>query len=258
MSVLDKFSLRGKKAVVIGASRGLGKSMALAIADAGADVIVTSRSLEPLEEVAESIKKLGRKSYPVQCDITDIKQIERLHQFAVDKLSRVDILINVAGTTIRKPSTEITEDDWEKVANVNIKGMLFACKMFGKSMIESGGGKIVNIASLQSFMGLPRRTLYGTTKSGVIGLTKSLAVEWGEHKVNVNAIVPGYFLTEMTKPLFDNKKWTNRLLEEIPLGRVGKPEDLDGVIVFLCSGASDYVTGESMFIDGGFISGEKI
>lgn len=258
MSTLDKFSLENKKAVVIGASRGLGRRMALALAEAGADVIVSSRSLRVLREVAKEIRQLGRVSYAIECDVSNILEIERLHQSVIEKFSRVDILINVAGTTIRKSSTEITEEDWEKVAGVNLKGMLFACKIFGKSMIESGGGKIINIASLQSVMALPRRTLYTITKTGVLGLTRSLAIEWGKYKVNVNTIAPGYFLTEMTKPLFENKEWTEKLLQGIPLGRVGTPEDLDGAVIFLCSHAADYVTGEVLFVDGGFMTGENL
>lgn len=258
MSVLNKFSLDNRKAVVIGASRGLGKRMALALAEAGADVIVSSRSLEALQKVADQIRKLSRESYAIECDISNVSEIERLYQLVMKKFSRVDILINVAGTTIRKPSTEITEEDWEEVSGINIKGMLFACKIFGKSMIESGGGKIINIASLNSVIALPRRTLYTITKTGVLGLTRSLATEWGEYNVNVNTIAPGYFLTEMTKPLFEDKKWTEKLLQKIPLGRVGTPEDLDGVVVFLCSSTSDYITGETLFVDGGFMSGENL
>jgi len=256
MSILDKFSLENKKAVVIGASRGLGRRMALALA--GADVVVSSRSLKPLRQVAKEVRELGRKSYTIKCDVSNISEIEKLHQSVIEKFSKVDILINVAATTIRKPSTEITEEDWEKVAGINLKGMLFACKFFGKSMIESGGGKIINIASLQSVIALPRRTLYNITKTGVLGLTRSLAIEWGKYKVNVNAIAPGYFLTEMTKPLFENKEWREKLLQGIPLGKVGAPEDLDGAVIFLSSQASDYVTGEVVFVDGGFMSGENL
>ena len=258
MSILNKFSLDGKKAVVIGASRGLGGRMALVLAQAGADVIVSSRSLKPLQEIAEKIKRIGKESYAVKCDISIISEIEELHKIAIDKFSRIDILINVAATTIRKPSTEITEQDWKKVSGINLKGMLFACKIFGKSMIEKGGGKIINIASLQSVIALPGRTLYTVTKTGVLGLTRSLAIEWGKYKVNVNAIAPGYFLTEMTRPLFENKEWTEKLLQKIPLGRVGTPEDLDGAVVFLCSEASNYITGEVLFVDGGFMSGENL
>ena len=257
MSIPDKFSVENKKAVVIGASRGLGRRMALVLAEAGADVIVSSRSWESLQEVAKKIRQLGRESYAIECDVNNVLEIERLHQSVIDKFSKVDILINAAGTTIRKPSTEITEEDWEKVAGVNLKGMLFACKIFGKSMIKSNGGKIINIASLQSVMALPRRTVYTITKIGVLGLTRSLAIEWGKYKVNVNAIAPGYFLTEMTKPLFENKQWTEELLQEIPLGRVGTPEDLDGAVIFLCSQASDYVTGEILLVDGGFMIGKN-
>jgi len=256
--ILDKFSLENEKAVVIGASRGLGKRMALTLAKAGADVIVASRSLNPLKEVVKEIEGLGKKSYAIECDINNISEIEKLHHSAMEKFSKVDILINVAGTTIRKPSTEITEEDWEKVARVNLKGMLFACKIFGKSMIENGGGKIINIASLLSFVALPERTLYTITKTGVIGLTKSLAAEWGKYNINVNAIAPGYFLTEMTKPLFENRKWKEKLLQRIPFGRIGTPEDLDGAVIFLCSRASDYITGETLLVDGGFMAGENL
>lgn len=256
--ILDKFSLENKKAVVIGASHGLGKRMSLTLAKVGADVIVSSRSLKPLQKVAEEIRKVGRKSYAIKCDITFVSEIEKLHQSAMEKFSKVDILINAAGTTIRKPSTEITEEDWEEVARVNLKGMLFACKIFGKTMIENGEGKIINIASLGSIIALPGRTLYTVTKTGVLGLTKSLAVEWARDNVKVNAIAPGYFLTEMTKPLFENREWTEKLLQRIPVNRIGTPEDLDGAVIFLCSSASDYVTGETLLVDGGFMAGENL
>lgn len=187
--ILDKFSLESKKAVVIGASRGLGKRIVLALAQA--DVIVSSRSLTPLEEVAKEIKQVDRKSHAIECDVSNISEIEKLHELAIDGFSKVDILINAAGTTIRERSTEITEEDWEKVAGVN-------------------------------------------------------------------AIAPGYFLTEMTKSLFKNKEWTEKLLQGIPLARVGTPEDLDGTMIFLCSQASDYVTGEILFVDRGFMSGENL
>jgi NAD(P)-dependent dehydrogenase (short-subunit alcohol dehydrogenase family) len=253
---MKEFDLTGRNAVVIGASRGLGRRMALALAGAGANLVVASRSLAPLQAVAEEIKTLGRQALAVECDVTKVVEIERLLAAAIDGFSRVDILVNAAGAIVRKPSHQITEMDWDMVIDVNLKGMLFACKVFGSHMMRNGGGKIINIGSLTSAIAFPERTLYAISKAGVVALTKALALEWARYKINVNAIGPGYFETELTIPLLRNEEWKRRLLQKIPLGRIGQPEDLDGITVFLASSASDYVTGQIFFIDGGFLAGE--
>lgn len=253
---LEKFELHGKTAVVLGASRGLGRRMAFALAEAGADLVVASRSLKPLEELAEEIRALGREVYAAECDVARVEDCERLLRSALERFKRVDILINAAGTILRKPSQEVTVEEWERIMAVNLKGMFFACKVFGAHMMAQGGGKIINIASLASELALPERALYGISKAGVLALTKALALEWARCKINVNAIGPGYFETELTAPLLADKEWRRRLLRKIPLGRIGQPEDLDGITVFLASSASDYVTGQIFYIDGGFLAGE--
>lgn len=253
---MEKFDLTGRKAVVIGASRGLGRRMALALAGAGADLVVASRSFDVLQEVAEEAKALGRQALAVKCDVTRIAEIEELLTAAIEEFGRVDILVNAAGAIVRKPSHQLTEGDWAAVIDVNLKGTLFACKVFGSHMMTQGGGKIINIGSLTSAIAFPERTLYAISKAGVVALTKALALEWARYRINVNAIGPGYFETELTAPLLKNEEWKRRLLQKIPLGRIGQPEDLDGITVFLASSASDYVTGQIFFIDGGFLAGE--
>lgn len=255
---IEKFDLEGKSAVVIGASRGLGKRMSIALAQAGADLVVSSRSSAMLQEVVSEIRDLGRRAFAVECDVSKAGDIENLLESSCRRFNRVDILVNVAGIIVRKPSHQITEEEWDEVMGVNLKGMFFACRIFGGHMMENGGGKIINIGSLASSIALPERTLYTISKTGVAALTRSLAIEWARCNINVNAIGPGYFETELTAPLFKNEEWKQRLLERIPMGRVGQPEDLDGITVFLASPASDYVTGQIFFVDGGFLAGDII
>lgn len=256
VGALEEFELRGRTAVVIGASRGLGRRMALALAEAGANLMVASRSRAPLEELAGQIRALGREAFAAECDIARVGDCERLLREAVGRFGKVDVLVNAAGTILRKPSQEVTEEEWDRLMAVNLKGMFFACQVFGAHMIARGGGKIINIASLASELALPGRALYGISKAGVLALTKALALEWARYKINVNAIGPGYFETELTAPLLADEDWRRRLLRKIPLGRVGRPEDLDGITVFLASPASNYVTGQIFYIDGGFLAGE--
>jgi len=253
---IKKFNLAGENAVVIGASRGLGRQMSIALAQAGADVIVSSRSPTALQEITDEIRDLGQQAFAVECDVSKVGDIENLLESSCRRFNRIDILVNAAGIIVRKPSHQITEEEWDEVMGVNLKGMFFACRIFGAHMMENGGGKIINIASLASSIALPERTLYTISKTGVAALTRSLAIEWAQYNINVNAIGPGYFETELTAPLFKDEEWKQRLLQRIPMGRVGQPEDLDGITVFLASSASDYVTGQVFFIDGGFLAGE--
>jgi len=253
-----KFDLSGRKAVVIGASRGLGKGMAMCLAQAGADVIVASRSHSLLQNVAQQMKDMGRKAHAIEVDISHVDDIRSLAAEALERFERVDILVNVAGVTVRKPSDQITEDDWNKVTDVNLKGMLFACTIFGKQMIAQRSGKIINIASINSKIAYPRRTLYAVSKHGVVGLTKALAIEWAQYNINVNAISPGWFETELTAPLFENREWTKRVIQAIPMKRIAIPEELDGITLLLASSASDYITGQNFFVDGGFLAGNEL
>jgi len=249
------FDLTGKVALVTGGGRGLGRGMAFALAQAGADVAVTSRTKSQLEETAKAIEALGRRAFAVTCDVTQPESIEKTVEAVLDRFGRLDILVNAAGVNKRMPSLEVTPELWDLIVDTNLKGTFFCCQAAAKVMKEQGGGKIINIGSLASEIGLPRRAPYTAAKSGVLGLTKALAVEWAPYNICVNAIGPGYYRTEMTEPLFADKEWTKKLLARIPMKRAGLPEDLAGAVIFLASKASDYVTGQIIYVDGGFLAG---
>jgi len=249
------FDLTGKVALVTGGGRGLGRGMAFALAQAGADVAVTSRTKSQLEETAKAIEALGRRAFAVTCDVTQPESIEKTVEAVLDRFGRLDILVNAAGVNKRMPSLEVTPELWDLIVDTNLKGTFFCCQAAAKVMKEQGGGKIINIGSLASEIGLPRRAPYTAAKSGVLGLTKALAVEWASNNICINAIGPGYYRTEMTEPLFADKEWTKKLLARIPMKRAGLPEDLAGAVIFLASKASDYVTGQIIYVDGGFLAG---
>jgi len=246
--------LDGKIAIVTGGSRGLGRGMALALAEAGADVVVASRTLSALKEVSQEIEDKGRKSLSVELDVCNLSSINQMVDKVLDEFGRIDILVNNAGMNIRKPAVEVTEEDWDKIVNTNLKGAFFCAQAVGKVMIKQKRGKIINIGSLTSKIALPNMAPYAATRGGILQLTKSLAVEWAKYNINVNAIAPGYFKTGQTAPLFADKKWVEETLKKIPLGRTGVVEDLGGIVVFLASEASDYITGQMIFVDGGWLA----
>jgi NAD(P)-dependent dehydrogenase (short-subunit alcohol dehydrogenase family) len=255
------FGLQGKTGLIIGASRGLGRQIAVALACAGANLVVVDleRESAALTQSAQEIAaESGRSVLPVCGDVSEWASLDLLHDAVHRICSGVDILVNVAGVQIRKPSVEFTEEDWNRVININLRGTFRACQVFGGDMIAQGGGRIINIASMNSVVSLPERTLYCMSKAGVVAMTKSLAIEWARFNITVNAISPGYFKTEMTAPLFDRKAWVKRLMMEIPLQRPGVPADLDGLVVLLASDASSYITGQNLLVDGGFTAGEMI
>jgi len=253
--ILDKMNLSGKTAVVTGASRGLGKSMALGLAEAGADIILVSRGMPELKVVAQEIEKLERRAMPISADISNLGDINVMVETAVGEFGRIDILVNNAGTTVRMPSESFTEEAWDKVIDVNLKGAFFCAQAVGKVMINQRSGKIINIASLLSVIGVPTAVAYAASKGGISQLTKTLAVEWAKYNIRVNAIGPGYFRTDLTKPLQEDKVRSAQILSRIPLGRWGEPDDLKGVVVFLASEASDYITGQTIYADGGWLAG---
>jgi 2-deoxy-D-gluconate 3-dehydrogenase len=252
MSILDAFRLDGKVALVTGASTGLGAAIAIALAEAGADVACHGNTHAPDASCAAVIKA-GRKAFALTGDLGDSKTPGRLIGSTLEHFGRLDILVNNAGTIRRAPATEYSEEDWATVIEVNLSSVFRMAQLAGRHMIERGGGKILNIASLLSFQGGITVPAYAASKGGVAQLTKALANEWAAKNINVNAIAPGYMRTDNTKALQENEMRNRQILERIPAGRWGEPSDLGGAAVFLCSSASDYVNGHVMIVDGGWM-----
>ncbi len=252
--ILDKFKLDGKVAFVTGSSSGLGQAMAIALAEAGADVICHASKQGGASETVEKIAALGRKTAEVSGDMADKEVPRRLIAEVIEKFGRIDILVNNAGTIRRSPAVDFSEEDWATVLEVNLSSIFRLSQAAAKNMIENGGGKIVNIASLLSFQGGITVPAYTASKSGVAGLTKAFANEWAKHKINVNAIAPGYFATNNTAILQADETRNRQILERIPAGHWGNPEDLAGAVVFLSSAASDYLQGHILVVDGGWMA----
>ena len=252
--ILDKFKLDGKIALVTGSSSGLGAAMAIALAEAGADVVCHGNKSGGASKTSESIAKLGRKTAEVYGDMADKETPSRLIASVIEQFGRIDILINNAGTIRRSPAIDFSEEDWSTVLEVNLSSIFRTSQAAAKSMIANGSGKIVNIASLLSFQGGITVPAYTAAKSGVAGLTKAFANEWAKHNINVNAIAPGYFATNNTKALQQDETRNRQILERIPAGRWGNPDDLAGTAVFLSSAASDYLQGHILLVDGGWMA----
>ncbi|HEV7698807.1 MAG TPA: 2-dehydro-3-deoxy-D-gluconate 5-dehydrogenase KduD [Pyrinomonadaceae bacterium] len=252
--ILDTFSLAGKTALVTGASRGLGKAIAIALAEAGADVACHSRETGGASEAYDAIKKLGRRALSVAGDLADKAVPATIVDQVLRDFGRVDILINNAGMIRRSPAVDFSEADWSDVIEVNLSSVFRLAQAAGRHMVEQGSGKIVNIASLLSFQGGITVPAYTASKSGVAGLTKALANEWAKHGVNVNAIAPGYMETDNTAALRADETRNRQIMERIPAGRWGDATDLCGAAVFLSSSASDYVQGHILVVDGGWMA----
>lgn len=248
----QKFGLRGKVALVTGSSQGLGKAMALALAQAGADVIVNGREAAKLAPVAAEIAKLGVKSHAVAADLGRRDDVERLIQAAVSWQGHLDVLVNNAGIIRRRPAAEHSDADWDDVLHVNLDGVFVACRAAGRHMLERGSGKIVNIASLLTFFGGITVPGYAASKGAVGQLTKALSNEWAGRGVQVNGIAPGYMATDNTAALRADPTRNKEILSRIPAGRWGEPADLEGAVVFLASAASDYLSGHILTVDGGW------
>lgn len=248
------FDLSGKVALISGASRGIGRAIALALAEAGADVALAARSVDALDGVAAQVRSFGRRAAVLPTDVQQLEQVRGMVDGTVEALGRIDILVNAAGVGARKPTLDLTEDDFDDVYGANIKSVTFACVAAGRYFLQQGSGKIINLASLTTTLGLPGRALYGSTKGAVGQLTRSLAVEWGPHGVCVNAIAPGWIDTQLSGPVLRDPEFRAGIIRRTPLGRIGTPEDLGGAAVFLASSASDFVTGQILYVDGGFIS----
>jgi 2-deoxy-D-gluconate 3-dehydrogenase len=252
--ILDKMSLNGKVGIVTGASKGLGRSMALGLAEAGADLALVSRGMPDLMKIADEVEKLGRKVLPISADVSDLKQIDEVIEKVLAEFGKIDILVNNAGTTVRLNIEDFTEEAWDTVMDLNLKGAFFCAQAVGKVMIKQGKGKIINTASLLSAIGGPKTVAYAAAKGGIAQITRCMAVEWSKYNININAIAPGYFRTPLTKPLQDDPERSAKILSRIPMQRWGDPDDLKGIVVFLASEASDYVTGQVIFVDGGWMA----
>lgn len=248
------FNLEGKTALVTGGGRGLGKSMALSLAEAGANVAVASRTEKELKEVAKEIDEFSVKSYYKVLDVTDQKSIKSCVKELIEEEGKIDILINAAGGNRRTPLLDVNEDDWEFVMNLNLKSVLFCSQAVIPYMQKQQSGKIINVASLSSEIGLPNLPLYGASKGGVSQLTKSLALDFASDGISVNAIGPGYFQTKMTESVFKNEERVESMKNRIPMGRFGELDDIKGTSVFLASSAADYITGQTIYVDGGWLS----
>ena len=254
MNTLDLFRLDGKTAIVTGGGRGLGRYMAEALSDAGANLVLCSRKLEPLEEVRDEIEVRGGEALALSCDVTEQEDVEKVVSAAIEAFGSIDVLVNNSGATWGAPPTEMPSEQFDRVLAVNVRGTFLMSRAAGRRMIERGsGGTIINVASIAALVGGHPDYLqtvgYNSSKGAVISMTRDLATSWAAHGITVNAIAPGWFPTRMSGGLIE--RFEERMLEDIPLGRFGNPEDLKGVVVFLASPAAAYITGQTIVVDGG-------
>lgn len=246
--------LDGKTAVVIGGTSGIGRAIAHGLAEAGANVVCTSRRAEQVETTAKEIENLGKKTLRITSDVSDTNSLQTVLDECVKAFGKVDILVNSAGRTKRAPTVDFDETDWNDIIETNLTGTLRACQVFGKHFLENGYGRIINIASLSTFVSLFEVAAYSASKAAVASLTKSLAIEWAKNGVNVNAIAPGVFKTDLNRQLLESTERGREFQMRTPMGRFGKVEELAGAAVFLASDAASFVTGEILVVDGGFLA----
>jgi NAD(P)-dependent dehydrogenase (short-subunit alcohol dehydrogenase family) len=250
--MFEIFNLSGKVAIVAGGGGGIGHAIAVGLAKHGADVVVTSRTLSKLEPVSKEIQSLGRKSEAIAADVTDEKSIARMVERVMSRFSRIDILVNAAGISLRSTAEEFPIADWKKVMDFNVVGTFICCQAVGRVMIKQKGGKIINLSSIRGRFGAPMGgSAYSPSKGAVDSLTRTLAVEWAKYNILVNAIAPAVVHTELTQAIIDNKELAKSVLSRIPLGRFALPEDMVGPTVFLASEASNFMTGQIVYVDGG-------
>jgi NAD(P)-dependent dehydrogenase (short-subunit alcohol dehydrogenase family) len=249
------FDLSGRVAIVTGTSRGLGQYMGRALARAGADLVITSRNPETLEPFRKEIEALGRRAVPVALDVRDYASIQRMAEAVDAAYGRIDILVNNAGCNVRKPAVEVGWDDWNLVLDTNLRGTFFVAQAVAKRMIPRRYGRIINIGSVTTVAGYAGLGPYCASRGGVKQLTMSLADDWGPHGITVNCLSPGWFKTAQTAVLYENQEWVDYLVDRIPVKRPGRPDDLDGAVVFLASESARYVTGQTLLVDGGISTG---
>jgi len=256
-AVFDRlFSLAGKAALVTGASRGLGRIITLALVDAGADVALVARDAERLAHVAEEVRARGRRAITIPANLVALDELRRAVYDAYAAYEKIDVLVCNAGISpIWKRSTEVTEDEWDAIMTTNVKASFFMCTSVGQRMAEDGGGSIITLASVASLIGTPRMAAYGASKAAVAQLTKTLALEWADRHVRVNAIAPGYIETDMTAGLLNHPYWGNTIRQATPMGRPGQPQEIAGIAVYLASAASSFATGQVFVVDGGMAAG---
>jgi NAD(P)-dependent dehydrogenase (short-subunit alcohol dehydrogenase family) len=249
--MVGAFSLDNKVALVTGGGKGIGRAIALGMADAGANIVVCSRNLPDLEEVSKEIGKIGRDSLPVKADVTIKEDIENLVQKAKEKFGKVDILVNNAATSYMRPLMDLREDGWDKIFNTNLKAVFLLSREVAKIMIEQKEGRIINITTVGAEKAEFAMGAYSASKAGLKMLTKCMALEWAGHNIKVNAVGPGLTKTEFSRPLWSNPDLSKQISSSIPLGRIAEPEDIVGAVIFLASDASSYITSQSIYVNGG-------
>ena len=252
---MSAFDLSGKVAIVTGASRGLGQTFARALARAGADLVITSRTIDSLKAFQQEIESMGRRALSLELDVRREDSIRKMVGDAAAAYPRLDVLVNNAGCNVRKKAVDVTWDDWNLILDTNLRGAFFVAQSVAKAMIPNGRGRIINIGSVTSVMGYAGLGPYGASRGGIRQLTMSLADDWGPHGITVNCLAPGWFKTDQNKVMYEDPEWVAYLVDRIPMRRPGKPSDLEGPIVFLASDASEYVTGQTLLVDGGISTG---
>ena len=253
-SGLSIFDLTGKVALVTGGGRGLGRTMAVALASAGADLVVVGRTAADLDAAAKEVQEQGRTAHTIVADVTVPEQVDAMVAEAVSRAGHIDILVNNAGMNIRKPVIEYGVDDWDQVIGLNLRGYFLVARAVGRHMVERGYGRVINVTSILASIGLPNQAAYASSKGAITQLTKVMAIEWAANNVTVNCIGPTYFETDLTRPLYQDPERKHFIESRTPMGRWGQPDELNGAVIFLASDAAQFITGQTIFIDGGWLA----